>query len=101
MNVTSSTAIAPLIGISTPNAVRRHDPLPEKNQAPAAVMSNAKPLASGARLSFESDFRSKSLTVILSDSRSGEVFRKLVYDRGGLLRSLRGQSTSGLIDVLV
>ena len=102
MYVTSSTAAAPLITVQAPDLVRRHDPLaPAKDLAPTSGTSSAKPLASGARLSFESDFRSKSLTVTLSDSRSGEVFRKLVYDRGGLLRSSPGQSTGGLIDIVV
>ena len=104
MYVTSSTttAAAPLITFQAPDLVRRYDLLaPGKDLAPTSGASSIKPLASGAKLSFESDFRSKSLTVTLSDSRSGEVFRKLVFDRGGLLRSSPRQSTGGLIDIVV
>lgn len=46
----------------------------------------AKPV-SWARMSFDVDLSDRSIKVTLSDRNSGEVYRELVYDRGGLLRA--------------
>ncbi len=42
---------------------------------------------------------SNSIIVTLADRTSGEIFRKLVYDRSGALRSLPQAGTGGLLDI--
>jgi hypothetical protein len=49
-------------------------------------------------MAFDVGSGGKSLTVTLADTRSGEVVRKLVYDRGGRLQSLAGAGRGLLID---
>ncbi len=49
-------------------------------------------------MAFDVGSGGKSLTVTLADTRSGEVVRKLVYDRGGRLQSLACAGRGLLID---
>ena len=53
---------------------------------------------SGARISFDVDLSSSSIKVTLSDRNSGEVYRELVYDRGGLLHLPDQRATGQWID---
>jgi len=54
--------------------------------------ANAPPSMRSTAMSFAISPRSNSITLTLSDQTSGEVFRKLVYDRGAHLPvSLQGK----------
>jgi hypothetical protein len=68
-------------------------PASSTSRAPAAITS-----MSWARMSFEVDLSNRSVKLTLSDRNSGEVYRELVYDRGGLLRTSMRPGSGQWID---
>ena len=73
-------------------------PRPDDRGLVSSRVTSTESSMSWARISFNVDLNSSSIRVTLSDKRSGEVYRELVYDRGGLLHLPDQPATGQWID---
>lgn len=73
--------------------VARENRLHERTEALASVPA--------FNVAFNIDVGSNSITVMLSDRISGEIFRKLVYDQSGVLQPQSSELAGQLVDLVV
>ncbi len=69
----------------------KQDPLNSRNlikqsvdQQPKQESASAKASTLSSKMAFTIDHRNHSMTVTVSDGATGELLRKLTYDRGGV-----------------
>ena len=73
-------------------------PRPDDRVSVPSRLASTESSISWARMSFDVDLSSSSMRVTLSDGGSGEVYRELIYDRGGLVHLPDQPATSQRID---
>ena len=89
----ASPALPKLSQISSRSAMPVHSAKADTaDQQRGPDLANAAPSMRPTAMSFAINPRGNSITLTLSDRSSGEVFRKLIYDRGAHLPvSLQGK----------
>ncbi len=86
----------PAAAHGAPLATAQEQRLPERR---AALPAELKVTMPASRLSFDIDPAGHAVTLTLADRSSGEVYLKLVYDRGGLTQPLPRAGAGQRVDI--
>lgn len=101
MNATASELPTPAprsqqVPINHRNLIKQTE---ERQQRRENTNANASTLAS--KMAFDVDARNHSMTVTVSDGATGELVRKLVYDRGGVAPAALKSTMGQMLDIRI